>query len=79
MSRTQRNNRYLELSLSRTFSLVPSALSITALINSFGISNPATSNFHYVKLFSRSFQLFLGLFSIGYLERFRFTNSETLI
>ena len=56
------NTSYL---LSRIFSSVPSALSVTTLINSFGISNPAISNFHHVELFSRSLQLFLGLFSIA--------------
>ena len=34
------NTRYLELLLSQTFSLVPSALSVTALTNQFGVSNP---------------------------------------
>ena len=62
--------RYLEYPLSGTFSSVSSALSVTALVNSFGFSNPAISNFHYAKLFSRSLQRFLGLSSIHYLECF---------
>ena len=76
--------RYLEYPLSRTFinptfSSVPSALSVTAPINAFSISNPAISNFHYVELFSWSLQRSLGLFSIRYLERFHFTHSFFLI
>ena len=59
-----RNLEYQLLVISN-FSSVSSALSVTTLINSFGISNPAISNFHYVELFSRSLQLFLGLFSIA--------------
>ena len=62
---------YLESPLSRTFSLVSSALSLTAFIKSFHISNPAMSNFHYVKLFSRSLLCILGLFSIRYFERWK--------
>ena len=69
------NTRYLKLSLSQTFSSVPSALSVNALIISFGISNPAISNFYYVELFSRPLQHFLVLFSIRYLESFHFTHS----
>ena len=67
---------YLESPLSRTFSLVSSALSLTAFIKWFHISNPTMSNFHYVKLFSRSLMCFLGLFSIRYFERFDFTHSN---
>ena len=67
---------YLESPLSRTFSLISSALSLTAFIKSFHISNPTMSNFHYVKLFSRSLMCFLGLFSIRYFERFDFTHSN---
>ena len=55
--------RYLEYPLSRTF-IISSfflallvALSVTSLINSVGISNPAI-----FKLFSRSLQRFLGCF-----------------
>ena len=66
------NTPYIKLSLSQTFSLVLSALSVTALINSFGISNLRI----YVELFSRSLQRCLGLFSIHYLERFHFTYSN---
>ena len=61
---------------SRTFSSDPSAISETALINSFGMSKPATSNFNYVELFSRSFQCSLGLFSICYHQLFHFTHSN---
>ena len=46
------STRYLELLLARTFSLITSAVSVIALINSFGILNPAILNFHYVELFS---------------------------
>ena len=67
---------YLKYPLSRTFSSVPSALLVSALINSFGISNSAISKFHYVKLFFHSLQCFLGLFSIPYLESFAFTHSN---
>ena len=34
------------------------------------MSKPAISNFHYVELYSRSFQCFLGLFSVHYLQGF---------
>ena len=70
------NIRYLELSISRTFTLVTSALSITSPINSFDITNPAIFNFHYVELLSRFLQRFLGLFSICYFKRFHFTHSN---
>ena len=43
------------------------------------MSKPAISNFYYVDLFSRSFQCFLGLFSIRYLQRFHFTHSNVQI
>lgn len=43
------NSRYLKLSLYRTFSLILSALSVTASVNSFGMLNPVISNFHYVR------------------------------
>ena len=66
------NTRYLKLPLSQNFSSVPSAASVTAPINSFGISNSAISNFHNVELFSRFLQGFLGVFSIGFLEHFYF-------
>ena len=46
--------RYLEYLLSRTFSSIHSILSVTGLINSFGISSPAISNIYYIELFSRS-------------------------
>ena len=62
-NQTISNACHLELSLSRTFSSVPSALSVTALLNSFGISNPAVSN--YIELFSYSLQRFLFLSSIS--------------
>ena len=48
------------LSLCRTVSLAHSAFSLISLINPFGISNSAISNFHYVEQFSRTLQLFLG-------------------
>ena len=70
------NTRYLKLLLSQTFSLVPSALPVTALTNQFGVSNPTTSNFYYVELFCRSLQCFLELFSILYLDHFHFTYSN---
>ena len=38
--------------------------------------NPAFLNSHYVELFLWSFQRFLGLFSIRYLESFHFTHSN---
>ena len=55
---------YLECPLFRTsiisnFFFGPSALSVTALINSSGVSDPAISNFHYIELFSPSVQRFL--------------------
>ena len=65
--------RYLELSLCRTFYVVPSAFSLTSLINLFGISNSATSNFHYVEQFFRSLQSFLGP-SVHSNIRLRFSN-----
>ena len=55
------DTHYLELSLCRTFCLVPSTFSIISLINPFAISNSAILNFHHVKL-SRSLQWFLGCF-----------------
>ena len=70
------NIRYLELSISRTFTLVTSALSITSPINSLDITNPAIFNFHYVEQLSRSLQRFLGLFSIRYFKRSHFTHSN---
>ena len=66
--------RYLEYPLSRTFYLVPSAFSLTSLINPFGISNSAISNCHYVQQFSRSFKSSLGCFpsAVSYIRmRFR--------
>ena len=69
-------NRFLELSLSRTFSLIPSALLVAALINSFGISNLATSNFHYAELISWSVQYFLGVLFVCYLDGFDFTHFD---
>ena len=67
LSRYTVDIRYLEYPLSRTFSisnfyLVPSAFSLTSLVNPLGISNSAISNFHYVKPFFRSRQSFLGCF-----------------
>ena len=62
------NTRYLELSLCRTFYLVPSAFSLTSLINPFGISNSAISNFHYVEDFFSIPSVIFGLFPIRYLE-----------
>ena len=47
--------RFLELSLFRTFYLIPSAFPLTSL-NPFGILNSAISNFHYVEQFSRPLQ-----------------------
>ena len=44
-----------------------SAFSLTSLINLFGNSNSATSNFHYIEQLSGSLQSF-GLFPICYLE-----------
>ena len=64
------NTRYIKLSLSRTLGL--SALWVTSLINLFGISNLAFSNFHYVELFSPSLQRFLRI----YLKPFHFNNSN---
>ena len=58
--------RRLELLLAWTVSLDPSALSVTALINSFRIFNPAILNFHYVELLSQS--LFISL--IGMLKKY---------
>ena len=52
------NARYLELSLFRPFSLIPLEFLVTFLIITFGISNPAISNFHYVKQIFRSLQLY---------------------
>ena len=62
------NARYLELSLSRTFSRVPSAFPVTFPIITFGISNPAISNFHYVE---QHFAVPSALLS-RYLELFHF-------
>ena len=69
--------RYLEYQLSRTFYLVPSAFSLTCLINPFGISNSAISNCHYVQQFSRSFKSSLGCFpsAVSYI-RMRFSNES---
>ena len=67
---------YLEYMLPQAFSLVLSALSLNVLINSFGISNPSISNFHYVELFSRSFQRILGLLSICCLKSLHFAHSN---
>lgn len=67
--------RYLEYLLSRTFSSIHSILSVTGLINSFGISSPAISNIYYIELFSRSLQHFLGVFSVCYLQCFHFIHS----
>ena len=64
------NARYLELSLSRTFSLVPSAFLVTFLIITFGISNPAISNFHYVKQIFRSLQLYYPAISNFFISMF---------
>ena len=66
------NARYLELSLSRTFSLVPSAFLVTFLIITFGISNPAISNFHYVKQIFRSLQLYYPAISNFFISMFDF-------
>ena len=52
------NTHYLEISLSRTFYLVPSAFSLTSLINVLGILNSNISNFHYVKQFLGPFSHF---------------------
>ena len=69
--------RYLEYPLSRTFYLVRSAFSLTSLINPFGISNSAISNFHYVQQFSGSFKSSLGCFpsAVSYI-RMRFSNES---
>ena len=59
------------------FYLVPSAFSLTSLINLFGISNSAISNFCYVKQFVRSLQLFLGCFPSAISNiRMRFSNES---
>ena len=56
------NSHYLELSLCRTFYLVPSAFSLTSLLNPFGISNSPFWNLRYVKKFSRSLLWLLDCF-----------------
>ena len=58
LTSTISNTRYLELSLSRTFSLVPSAFLVTFRIITFGISNAAILNFHYVEQIFRFLQLY---------------------
>ena len=55
-----------------TFPSISPALSVTALVNSLGISNRTISNFHYVDLFSRFLQPTSGVFSIRYLESFHY-------
>ena len=71
------NTCYLEFLLSQTFSLVPSAHSVTNYPYKFVRHlEPHVSTFHYSELFSRSLQRFLGLFSICYIERFHFTHSN---
>ena len=71
------NTCYLELLLCRTFYLVPSALSLTSLINPFGISNSATTNCHYVEQFSRSPQSYKGCFPSAISNiRMRFSNES---
>ena len=70
----------LESSLCRNFYLVPTTFSLTPfgnIINPFGISNSAISNFHYVKQFSRSIQSFLGCIPSAIPNiRMRFSNES---
>ena len=76
------STRYLELSLCRTFYLVPPAFSLTSLINPFGISNSAISNFHYVEQFSRTFKLsqtFKWVFQVNHTVHFRHSNVNNCI
>lgn len=61
---------YFELSLSRSFSLVPSEVSVTALITSFGAMNHHYLKFHHVELLTWSIQGFLWLFSSIFLNTF---------
>ena len=69
--------RYLELSLCRTFYLVPSAFSLTSLINTFGILNSAILNFRYVEQFFRYLQSFFSCFPFAILNiRIRFSNES---
>lgn len=70
------NTCYFERLLSWTFSFVSSALSVTALLDSFSILNSAISSFHFVQQFFWSPQPFLRLFSIRYLEHLHFTHSN---
>lgn len=63
-STTISNTSYLQLSLSQTFFSFPSARSVSAIVDLFGISNPSISNFCKVELFTWSLQRFLRLFFI---------------
>ena len=66
------NARYLELSLSGTFSLVPSTFLETFLIITFSISNPAISNFHHVEHIIQSLQLYYPTISNFFISTFDF-------
>ena len=63
------------LQLNHTVHFRHLAFLLTSLINPFGISNYAISNFYYAEQFSRSFQLFLGCFPSAISNiRMRFSN-----
>ena len=80
------NTLYLELSLCQNFYLFPSAFWLTSLIDPFGISNFAISNFHYVEgtknvlgPFSQFSQTFQSGFWINRTVHFRYSNVNNCI
>ena len=79
LTSTISNTRYLQLLLSQTFSLIPSAFLVAALILCYLEVSQCRSIFSILQRFS-------GLFPIHYFERFHFShfnveriNFETLI
>ena len=80
------NTLYLELSQYQNFYLVPSAFWLTSLIDPFGISNSAISNFHYVEgtknvlgPFSQFSQTFQSCFRINRSVHFGYSNVNNCI